>query len=178
MTPDLGLRSQTASAKFALRNSDLETPGPWLKSEVRGLGPLLLQYYLVPFLQPAEHFCLGSIGDSNVDSKFLLTLFGLRVRDLYRRLFVLVIQDGAFGDLQHVLVFFQDDFRVGGHLGLQLATWILDRNAHLEGRDIIFLHAHGRNLRHLTVEGLVFEGFDFDPSPLSEINLANIALVH
>src|ERR1017187_2880187 len=139
--------------------------------------PVLLQNYLIAFLQPAQHFGLRAVRDSDVDGNFVLALFTFRVRHFHRGLLILVVKDCAFRNLQHILVLFQDDFRIGGHLSLEFAARILDRDAHFKRRDIIFLHAHRRNLGHFAVEGLVLERLHLDACPLAEIHLADVALV-
>src|SRR5437868_15101884 len=88
--------------------------------------PALLQHYLIAFFQPAQHFGLGAVRDPDIDGNLVLALFALRVRNFHRGLLVLVVQDRAFRNLQHTLVFVQDDFRVGGHLSFELAARILD----------------------------------------------------
>src|SRR5205807_10029295 len=67
---------------------------------------------------------------------------------------------------------------VGGHLRLQLAAGIVDRNPYFERGHVIFLHAHRGDLRHLAVEALFLEWFHFDPRRLAQINLADVALIH
>src|SRR5574337_441073 len=57
-------------------------------------------------------------------------------------------------------------------------TGIIDGYAHLKGRDVVLLHPHGRDLRHVAGEGFVFEGFNANARGLSQINLADVALVN
>src|SRR5579862_7988201 len=137
----------------------------------------LLQYDLIAFFQPAQYFGLRAVRDSDVDGHFIFAVFTLRVGNLHGCLLVFVVDDRAFRNLQNVLVFFQDNFRVGSHLGFQLAARVLDRDAYFERCDVILLHAHRRNLRHLAFEGFVFERLHLDAGALSQIHLADIALV-
>ena len=74
-------------------------------------------------------------------------------------------------------MFFQDDFRVGGHFGLQFAARILDRYADFERGDVILLHTHRRDLCDLAIKRFVFERLDFDARSLAQIHLADVALV-
>src|SRR5450631_3765935 len=46
--------------------------------------PALLQYDLIAFLQTAEDFCLGAVGDSDVDGNFVLALFTFWIRHFHR----------------------------------------------------------------------------------------------
>src|SRR5579872_1879480 len=48
----------------------------------------LLQYDLIAFLQPAQHFGLRAVRDSDVDGNFILAFFALRVGNLYGCLLV------------------------------------------------------------------------------------------
>src|SRR6185437_6098585 len=102
----------------------------------------LLQHHLVAFLQTAEQLGLGAVGDADIDRDFLLAVFGASVGNFNRRLLVFVVNNRAFGNLKNVLVFFQNDFRVGGHLSLQLPARVVDGDAYLKGSDVIFLHTH------------------------------------
>src|SRR5579862_2965676 len=138
----------------------------------------LLQNDLVAFLQTAQDFSLRSIRNPDVDGNLALAFLTFLVGNLHRGLLVFVVQDRAFGDLQHVLVLFQDDLGVGRHSRFQFAARIIDRDADLERRDVIFFHAHRRDLGDLTVKRLVLERLDLDARRLSEIHLADIALVN
>src|SRR5258708_38404869 len=138
----------------------------------------LLKHDLITFLEAAQHFRLGAVRNPDIDRELILAIFSLWVRNLHRRLLVLIVKNRAFRNLQDILVFFKDDFGVGGHLGLKFAARILDRHPHFKRGDVVLLHAHRRNLCHLAGESLVLEGFHLDPRGLAEINLADIALVH
>src|SRR5579884_2584225 len=81
----------------------------------------LLQDHLVAFFQSAQDLSLGAIRNSDVDRNFCLAVLPLRIRDFNRRFAIFVVNDCAFRNLQHVLVLFQNDFRVGGHLSFQFA---------------------------------------------------------
>src|SRR6266446_1081691 len=81
-----------------------------------GPGPLL-QHYLIAFFEPTEELGLGAVRDSYVNRNLLLAVFRAGIGHFDRRLLVLVVDNRAFGDLEHTLVFFQNDLRVGGHLG-------------------------------------------------------------
>ena len=76
-----------------------------------------------------------------------------------------------------LLVLFQNDLGIGGHLRFQDVLFVRDRNPHFEGRDVVFLRAHRRNLRHVPVELLIFERFHRDARRLAEIHFADIAFV-
>src|SRR5690348_14634919 len=133
------------------------SPGWRVPGDSSGAAPQLLQHYLLPFLETVEHLGLGAIGNPKFYGEFLLAVLGVRIRHFHRRLLVLVIKDGPLRNHEHVLVLFQDDFRVRGHRCLQLAARIVDGYAHFEGGDVVLLHAHGRDLGHLAGEGLVLE---------------------
>ncbi len=71
----------------------------------------------------------------------------------------------------------ENDLGVGRHHRFQFAPGIVDRDSHFERRHVVFLHAHGRNLRHFTGERFVLERLNLDAGGLSQIDLADIALV-
>src|SRR3977135_361623 len=87
------------------------------QEQVPDPGPLL-QHYLIAFFEPTEELGLGAVRDSYVNRNLLLAVFRAGIGHFDRRLLVLVVDNRAFGDLEHTLVFFQNDFRVRGHLGL------------------------------------------------------------
>src|SRR6185312_461924 len=72
-------------------------------------GWVLLQHYLIAFLQSAEHFCFGAIGDAQIYGELLLAVLIVRAWYLHGGFLVFVVDDSVFGDHQHTLVLFQDD---------------------------------------------------------------------
>src|SRR5258708_5509951 len=147
------------------------------QEQVLDPGPLL-QHYLIAFFEPAEEFGLGAVRNSYVDRNLLLAVFRAGIGDFDRCLFVLVVDNRALGNLEHTLVFFQNDFRVGGHFGLQFTAWIVDGHAYFKSGDVVFFHAHGRDLGDHAIESLVLEGFHLNSRRLSQIDLADVALVN
>ena len=83
-----------------------------------------------------------------------------------------------FRNHQHIVMLVQNDLGVGGHLGFQFAAGIVDGNTHFESRHIVFLDAHGRDLGDMTGKGLVLEGLHANARRLSQIHLADIALIY
>src|SRR4051812_47421347 len=148
--------------------------GRWRKQP----GELLLKDDLIAFLQAFQDLGLGAVRNTDFDRSLFLTAVRFRVNYLDRSFLVLVIDDGAFGDHEHRFVLFEDDLRVRGHRSFQFATGVIDRDTHFKSGDVVFLRAHGRDLRHLAVEGLVLERFHLDARRLAEIDLADIRLVH
>src|SRR5271168_3681306 len=134
------------------------------------LTAALLQHDLIAILQPAEHFRPRAVGYSNVDGNLILPLFPLGIGNLDGSLLVLIVENGAFRNLQHVLMLLQNNLRVRGHLGFQFAARILDRNPNFERSDVVLLHAHRRNLGDLAVERLVLKRFHFYSCRLSQID--------
>ena len=112
---------------------------------------------LVVFLQAAEDFGFGAVGDAGGDGSLAAALFGFGIVDIHGSFLVFVVNDGRFRHRQHVFVLLQQDFGVSGHHRFQLATGIINGDAHLEGGDVIFLRAHGSDLGDMAVEALVFE---------------------
>ena len=83
----------------------------------------------------------------------------------------------CFGDGEDVLVLFENDFGVGGHVGLELAAGVVDGDANFEGGDVVFFDAEGSDLGDDAAEGLVAEALDLDAGGLAEIDLADVGLV-
>src|SRR4051812_42809760 len=139
---------------------------------------LLLQDDLIALLEAFQDFRLGAVRDADLDGSLLLAAVSLRVHDLDGSFLVFVVDDGAFGDHQDVLVLFEDDLRVRRHGSLEFAGGVVDGDTHFERGDVVFLHAHGRDLGDLAVEGLVFERLHLDARRLADVDLADIRLVH
>src|SRR5215469_8720175 len=146
-------------------------------AERSGAKPALLQNHLIALVQALQHLGFRAIRDADVDGRFTLAVFAFRVGNFDRSVAIFVVDDGALGNLQHALVLIQNDLGVGGHIRFQLAAGIVDRDTHFEGGDIILFYPHGRDFRDHAFEGLVFEGFDFNPRRLAEIHAPDIALV-
>src|ERR1700736_5817344 len=53
---------------------------------------VLLQYHLIPFLQPAQHLGLGAIRDANIDRDLVLALLAFGVGNLDGGFLVLVVE--------------------------------------------------------------------------------------
>lgn len=138
---------------------------------------LLLKDDGVAGVESGQDFGAGSVGDACLDGDSATSLFLLGVGNLDRGVAVFVVEDGLFGDGEDVLVLFEDDFGVGGHVGLELAAGIVDGDANLEGGDVVLLDAKGSDAGDLAEEGLVFEGFHLDAGGLAEIDLADIGLI-
>ena len=76
-----------------------------------------------------------------------------------------------------VFVLFEDDFGVGGHVGLEFAAGVVDGDADLEGGDVVLFYAEGCDAGDFAEEGLVLEGLDLDARGLAEVDLADVGLV-
>jgi hypothetical protein len=59
---------------------------------------------------------------------------------------LIVVGDGVFRDRQDVLVLVEQDFCIGGHIGLQLAARIIDGDTDFEGCYVVLFDAQGRDL--------------------------------
>src|SRR6266436_3269306 len=71
----------------------------------------------------------------------------------------------------------EEDFGIGAHVGLELAAGIGNRDAHLEGRDVVLLLAERRNLGDLAGEFLVLKRFHNDARGLAEKYLPDVCFV-
>ena len=119
----------------------------------------------------------GAVGDAGLDIDFAAAILCFGVRDFYGGVAVFVIEDRLFGDGEDVLVLFEEDLGVCGHIGFELTAGVVDGDANLKGRDVVFFDAQGSDLGDLAEEGFVLEGFDLDAGGLAEIDLADVGLV-
>src|SRR5580658_901344 len=138
----------------------------------------LLQDDLLPRVESLGDLCLGTVADTRDHRDFAFARRAGRIGYLDRRGLILVIEDSAFRHGDDSLTLFQNDLRVGGHLGAQLAGFVGDRDAHFESSHIVFLHAHRGDLGHLALELLVLERFDGNARGLTQVDFADIALIH
>jgi len=67
-----------------------------------------------------------------------------------------------------VLLFFEKEFGVGAHIGLEFATGIGNRDANFESGDVIFFFSE-REILVTCRKFLVLEGFDDDARRLIQI---------
>ncbi len=102
-------------------------------------------------LRPESHFDAAAVGDSDLDGDDAVAVFAMRVRDPDRGVAVLVVDDGLFGDAEDVLVLFEDDLGVGGHVGLELAAGVVDGDLDFEGGDVVLLDAERCDLGDVAV---------------------------
>ena len=137
----------------------------------------LLEDDFVPGLEAREHFDAAAVGDSGLDGDDAVAVFAVRVRDPDAGVAILVVEDGLLGDGEGVLVFFEDDLGVGGHVGLELAAGIVDGDLDLEGGDVILLDAERSDLGDAAGEGAAGEALDLDARGLAEIDLGDVGLV-
>src|SRR5581483_1201576 len=165
-------RRDTDNSQRTSRIQDVHIPSWWYEKRARNRVPCpgsrrtpglhenffaLLQDDLIALLQPAHDFCLSTVRNTDVDRQLPLPIFGFWIGHFNRRFTVFVVNDCSFRNLQHVLVFFENDFSVGSHLSFEFASGIVDRNPYFKSRDVIFLNAHGRDLSDHAIEGLVLE---------------------
>ena len=101
----------------------------------------------------------------------------VRVEHVDRRLARGVVGNRGLGNDQHVRPLLEHDLRVRRHVRLELVAGIVDRDAHLEVRDVVALDAHRRNLRHLALERAFLERLDADARRLAEPQIADLGLV-
>ena len=128
-------------------------------------------------LESREDLSLRAIRDASLDVHLAAAFLLVRIGHFDGGVAVLVVDDSLFRDGEYILVFFKEDFGVGGHVGFQLAAWVVDRDADLEGGDVILLHAEGSDASDFAEEGLVFEGLDFDARGLAKVDLADVGLI-
>src|SRR5713226_3061635 len=95
----------------------------------RPQNPLLKNHFLF-FVQALQDFRLHTVGDPQLHVDFLLAVFRLEVGCLDGSVAILVVNQGGFRNHQNVFLFFQQDFRVGAHVSLQLERGVGDRHAH------------------------------------------------
>ena len=137
----------------------------------------MLEDDCVAGVEAGEDFGFGAVGDAGLDGDCAAAFFLVGVGDFDGGVAVLVVEDGLLGDGEDVLVLFEEDLGVGGHVGFELAAGVVDGDADLEGGDVIFLDAEGCDAGDLAEEGLVLEGFDLDAGGLAEVDLADVGLV-
>jgi len=90
---------------------------------------------------------------------------------------ILIVDDGLFGDGEYILVLFEDDFGVCGHVGFEFAAGVVDGDLDFEGGDVVFFDAEGSDLGDLTDEGLAGEALDLNAGGLAHVYLADVGLV-
>ena len=98
----------------------------------------------------------------------LALVLGAGQIEVHRRVALRVVDDRRLGHDQRLLVLFEDDLRVGRHVGEQFAGRVVDRHLHLEGDDVVLVGAHRRDLRDLALELLVAERLHLDARGLAE----------
>src|SRR5215467_1123658 len=138
----------------------------------------LLENDLLFFVQPGKDLGLHAVRAAQLHIDLFLPVLALGVRDLHLRFAVLVVDHGGFGRHQYVLLLLQENFRIGAHIGLELAAEIRNRNAHFEGGNVVLLFSERRNLRHLAFELLVLERFNHDAGRLVQIDLADVRFIY
>ncbi len=128
--------------------------------------------------QAGKDFSFGAVGDAGLDINLAASIFLFGVGDFDRGVTVLVVEDGLFGDGEDVLVLFEEDFGVGGHVGFELAAGVVDGDAYLECGDVVLFDAERGDLGDLALKGLVLEGFYLDAGGLAEVDLADVRFVY
>src|SRR5437868_1087713 len=169
-TVRIGLRSRYFVSQLGIseKNRRQCVCGPFRK---------LLQYDFVVLLQTSQQFGLGTVGDANGNRNFALAVLALCIGNFDQRFLVFVIDDRVLGNDQHSFVLLENDLGISSHKSLQFAARVVDRDAYLERGYVVLLDAHRSDLRDLAAEALVLERLYLDASRLSEIDLADIALV-
>src|SRR5229473_4008353 len=137
----------------------------------------LLQNDFLLLAEALEDLRLHAVGDAELHAKFFLALVGLGVGDLDRGLSLLVVNQRGFRDHQDIFLFFEEDFGIGAHVGLELPARVRDRDAHFKSGDVVLLLTERRNLGDLAGEFLVLEGFHDDARGLTEKNLADVRFI-
>ena len=146
-----------------------------LETEMRRI--LLLKDDGVAGFESGEDLGFGAVGDAGLDVDFAATILLLGVGDFDGGVAVFVVEDGLLGDGEDVLVLFEEDLGVGGHVGFELAAGVVDGDADLKRRDVVLFDAERGDLGDLAEEGLVFERFDLDSGGLAKVDLADIGFV-
>ena len=113
---------------------------------------LLLQHDLVAFFEAGDDFGDGSVGESDGDGDLAEALFLMFVGNLDRGILLVVVEHSVFRNGEDALVLIEENFGVGGHVGLELAAGVVDGDANLEGRDVVLFHAHRSDLGHFAIE--------------------------
>src|ERR1700674_2546616 len=81
--------------------------------------PHLLQHHLVALFQHAKDFGLRAVRDSDVNRNLVLAFLALRIGNFDRSLFILVVENSPFRNLQDAFALFKNNFRVGCHLSFE-----------------------------------------------------------
>jgi hypothetical protein len=137
----------------------------------------LLKDHGVAGFEAGEDFSFGAVGDAGLDIDLAAAGFGFGIGDFDGGVAVLIVEDCLFGYGEDVLVFFEKDFGVGGHVGFEFAAGVIDGDADFEGSDVVLLDAERSDLGDLALEGFVLEGLDLDAGGLAEVDLADVGLV-
>src|SRR5579859_1132045 len=82
-----------------------------LKFMALRLSPKLLQNDLLLFVEAFEDFGLHAVGDAEFHAEFLFTVLAFRVGNFDRGFAILVVNHRGFRNHQHILLFFEQDFR-------------------------------------------------------------------
>src|SRR5205085_2817471 len=98
---------------------------------------VLLQNHLAALFESVEQLGLGAVGDTDFHCDLLFAFFGIGIRNFNRGFAVLVIEERSLRESQHILVFVQQDFRIGGHHGFQFALGVINGNPDFKGGYII-----------------------------------------
>lgn len=138
---------------------------------------LLLKDDGIARIDAREDLGFGTVGDAGFDGNLAAAVLLFRVWNFDRGVLAVVIENSLFRYGENIFVLVEDDLRVGGHIGFELAAGVIDGDTNLEGGDIILFNAEWGDLRDLTLEGFVLEGFDLDAGGLAEIDPADIRLV-
>ena len=134
--------------------------------------------HLLAFLQSADDLGHRAVREACRDGNLARAALLSFVGNLDGSLLLAVIDNGALRHRQHALVLVQNNLGIGGHVGFQLATRVVDRDAHLEGGHVVLFHAHGRDLGHLPVKQPAAEALHLDARRLAQIDVRNVGLVH
>src|SRR4051812_45131842 len=103
----------------------------------------LLQHHFFIFFQiVADYLGFGAVGDADLHVHLAFAVLAFGIHQLDRRMLVFVVDDGAFGNDDGVLVLVQDDLGVRRHAGFQFALRVIDRDAYFKGGYVIFFGAH------------------------------------
>src|SRR3990172_1532985 len=134
----------------------------------------LLEDDLVAFLHALDQLGLDAVRDPELHRHLALAPVGLRVGHLERRLALLVVQERGLRHRQDAFLLLEDHLGVRGHVRLELAAGIQDRDAHLEGGHVVLLDAERGDLGDLALERLLLEGLDHDARALADVDLADV----
>src|SRR5713101_4273470 len=102
----------------------------WNDMALRGYRQLL-QHDLLFLVEAVEDFRLHAVRNAQLHAEFLLAVVGLGVRDLDGSSSLFVVNQRGFRNHQHVLLFLEEDFGIGAHVGFEFAAGIGNRDAHL-----------------------------------------------